>query len=257
MTSLYRSFGGLTLPTTATDGTPSLSATLDPARDVLLACFRQAVISELGAAWDAAAVGTPLDGKAVVQDMWPGAPSLEVIQQRKSGFPILFLARDGRGTIGDYSMWRKSLTQQWGLHYILSPLNIGDVRKLDGALIAVAKVVIATLSEQGHPDYESGSNILDLCSMSTATVLHVQHGAAQFEGDKDSPVYHAMSMTLETVELERLDEDAYPDFQGASFELGTGNADGVITGLIYARTEVPLQKPIGDSGVLGIGREAP
>ena len=51
--SLFQHFGALTLPVVAADvtGTGGMVA-LDPGRDILLGLFRQAIISELGAAWN-------------------------------------------------------------------------------------------------------------------------------------------------------------------------------------------------------------
>lgn len=246
MPSLNASIGATSFPLDPNDYDDTL-APLDPARDAILALFKDAINAELGTVWTQTAAGTPLAAAAVVADTWPGLPEPEVVTQRKCAFPCLFFGRDGQGTVEEYSLAADRLSQQWGLHYILSPLDIGDLRKLGDILIGVVKAVVLTIDAGGHPAHQDGRLVLYENGLTTMRMLNYQAGRARFA--EEGPVYLAVSMTLETTEISAASEASEAPLTGASFGLGTGNSEGVIDPLVQSMTEAPLQKPIGSSGL--------
>lgn len=245
--SLFQRMGEMRMPTKASDVDPvALTlAPLDPARDTMLALFAAACNAELGPAWTVAAAGTPLAGKNVVQDTWPGPPTPEVVKQRKGSFPMLFLSRDGAGKYDDFSLVLKQLTQTWGLHYIISPVDIGDFRKLGDILTRVGTTILATIERKGHPAYQSGSAVLFSAGLATLNLTTVQAGQARFaEGADGSPLYHALSMELVSTEIAGSIPGTATDWRGTGYSVSTGNADGMIQPFTQFDSET-YKPPIG------------
>jgi hypothetical protein len=235
--SLFQRFGGLELPVEEDDVTDGLRV-LDPARNVLIELFRSAINSELSEAWTKATTGTILAGTSPVEDV------LEMhsgeIKERKGAFPLLMLYRDGTGTYEQHTLFDDRLVQQWQLHYILGPLDIELVRKVGDACIAAAKIVRMVIRDRGHRSYENGAVQFGDGKGSLSSIeLKSQEGPGQasFIGSDDSPLYYAISLTLETTELTGDNLEAFPTFEGASFEIGVGGGEGTIPGLIYADTD--------------------
>lgn len=240
--SLFQRIGAMPLPAKATDvdNTALTLAPLDPARDAILGCLKAAVNFELSAAWNKVVAVIPsLATKSPVQDTWPGMPSPTVVLQRACDFPCLFLARDGIGKFGDYSLSRRQLTQTWGLHYIISPVDVGDERKIQDILVRVGGVVLATIERGGHSAFASGGvNALRSVGLNTLFLKTIQSGQARFAGnaDENAPSYHALSCELESTEIMREVDGVGTPFTGASLELGTGNSEGIIPTLVEAQT---------------------
>lgn len=239
--SLFQRLGEMRLPTKAGDVDPAALtlAQLDPARDAMLALFAAAINAELGPAWATVVAAVPsLTGTNPVADTWPGEPSPEIVTQRKCSFPCLFLARTGVGKFNDYSLARKQLTQEWGLHYIVSPVDVGDLRKVGDILIRVGATVMHCIERGGHPSYLGGSKVLGTVGLSILNLTKIQAGQAKFaSGDGAAPMYHSLSCELESVEIANWVPGTAAPFNGAGLSLGTGNADGLIDGLTTADTE--------------------
>jgi hypothetical protein len=237
--SLFQRLGDMSMPTKATDVDPTILtlAPLDPARDTMLALFAAACNFELGPAWAVANAGTPLAGQSVVQDTWPGQPSAEVVRQRAGSFPMLFLSRDS-GKYDDFSLARKQLTQTWGLHYIMSPIDVGDTRKLQDILVRVGATIMATIERKGHPAYQNGDAVLWSVYLATLNITSAVVGQAKFaDGAKDAPLYHSLSMELVSTEIvEPLQGTAAP-WLGTGYSVSTGNADGMIQPFVQFDSE--------------------
>lgn len=245
--SLLVQVGNTVLPSKASDVAADQSlAPLDPARDVLLACLAAAIVFELGPAWDVVTSGIDsLAGVSPVADTWPGSPTPDVVLQRKTAFPCLFLARDGLATYDDFTLARRRRTQIWGLHYIMSPVTIGDRRRIDDALKFIGDVAQATIERGGHEAYSGGSRALAEIGFSTLRLVSTQSGQARFaEGETAAPIYNALSCILESTEIMRPVPGTAAPFNGASFALGTGDGSGVIAGLVNSDTEVPGGTPL-------------
>lgn len=229
--SLYQRIGQMRVPTKASDvdDTALTLAPLDPARDTLLALLAAAINFELGPAWaKAAAAGTPLTGKQPVSDTWPGPPSPEVLLQRAGSFPMLFLSRDGDGTYEDFSLVKKQLRQMWELHYVLSPLTIGDTRKLQDILVRIGAVVLGTIERKGHPAYQGGAPVLYTSGFATLNIGRTRRGQARFVTGDNAPTYWMFSADIESTEIWAPLDGTSADWLGTGFSVGTGNADGMI-----------------------------
>lgn len=237
--SLYERFGALTLPVTATDVTSTL-APLDPGRDVLLGLFQQAIVSELGGAWNQVKPATVLNARSVVQHALPLEPTAENLRTLITEFPLLAVYRTGQATFEQHTLELWRLTQPWNVDYILGPLAIEDQRRLCDVLPAVAKVVTTAVERRGHPDYESGAlQFFDGAGKFTAcAVKSYELGPMRAGGGDDSAVYWACSMRLETVEIEEFRE-GYSEVPliGAAFTFGVGDDDEILPDAIIADTD--------------------
>lgn len=238
MSSLLRRFGALEIPTTPASVTETL-APLDPGRDILLGLFRQAIISELAAAWQIARAGTPLSAAAVVQDTWPGPLTQEVVKTRVFGWPALAVYRTGEATYEEHTLEIDRLTQLWSIDYVLGPLAPEDQRRLRDILVAVPKVMSQTIRRRGHPDFDGGALQFFEDSGRFASVRMVNHeiGAAPFAGE-GQPLYHACSVQVETTETDGDIAGVDTDLTGAAFAFDVGDNTGFIPNLIEADTDV-------------------
>lgn len=220
MTSVYRRSGGLRLDGTDAGVTETLEP-LDPGRDAMLALFRQAIISELGPAWDRAKSDTPHASSAVVEDTWPGALTPEVVRSVKLGYPLLALARTGEATVGELTFDVEQITQQWTMDYVVGPLAPEDQRKLRDILSAVPRVIVEVIRRRGHPDHESGA-LQFFGHFASVRLRSFESGAAPFAGE-GQPLYHGVSCTLETTETTG-------DIPGAAAELEGFSLSGGVVG---------------------------
>jgi hypothetical protein len=244
--SLYQTLGAMALPTKATDvdATALTLAPLDPARDAMLALFAAAIVAELGPAWDVVAAAVPsLAGVSVVADTWPGEPSPEIVLQRKCKFPCLFLSRSGVGTFQYITLARRQKTQKWGLHYIVSPVDVGELRKVGDILARVSAVLLSTIERGGHPSYQSGSKVLASVGLDSVELDNDQAGQARFAADPASPLYRSLSCELTTTESTNWVPGTAPDFNGASYSLGTGDSSGILPDMVVFDTNNTIPPP--------------
>lgn len=242
--SLFRHFGALTLPVEAADVSSAATLTaLDPGRDILLGLFKQAIISELGAAWDQVKPGTALQTAAIVEQTLPFDPHPQLARQVQLRFPLLAVYRTGDGQFAEHTLVWDKLTQQWGVDYVLGPLAVEDLRKLGDALPAVAKVIALAIQKRGHPDYDGGAVQFfdDAGRFASVRAVSYKTGPALFAPGDDSPVYYAMSMTLETTEMVA-DRDGFAtDLEGASFSFGLGDGAELLPNAVEADTDAIVQ----------------
>lgn len=246
--SVQQSIGALSFP--LAPSTSADLADLDPARDILLELFAAAIIAELAPRWAAATDGTPLLNSSPVETKLPFMPEPEALQQVGTKFPLLSVCRaDAPVQVDDFSLERGRETCRWDVDYILGPLSLGNSLALRESLIAIARVLHLTMRESGHRAYAVdpngyAKNVLGpgdaCCNFSTSKVVDYKYGVAQLASN--GPKYHAVSMTLETTELSRLNDAAFPSagsYQGTSLTLRTGTEQGLKT-VVVADSAVPL-----------------
>lgn len=227
--SLYEGFGGLDLPIPAESTLRTFTDT-DPARAVMAGLFRAAINAEFGARWAVATRGQKaLEGTLPVQDVLELPPIGSRLKQRKTGFPLLCVYRDGVGTTDEHTLGIERLVQPWTVDYILGPLELGDVRKLLDVFQAVVKIVRLCIRRRGHPAYEDGALQFGPDKGDIGAIRLVRYEGppayqARFAGD-DETIYHAVSLMLETVEYSRDNDDAYGFADGYTLQSNTGSED--------------------------------
>lgn len=245
MEALVGEFGDLDFPVT-TSITTTLTP-LDPARERLTALFKAAINAELGTAWTTVTntldSGHALYGTSPVQDTLELAPSPAVMTQRKPAWPLMCVYRSGKATLEPFTMHIDRIVQEWTVDYILGPLDVGDLRKVGDVCIAVAKIIRAVIRRRGHASYDSGALQFfpDKGGLGAIELKSSEGpGQASFAGDESGTLYYALTMTLETVEHLTDDADEFGAFDAIDFEVGVGSGDGIVPGLIYASTDVPI-----------------
>lgn len=238
-----RRVGALELPTEADVG--ATLRELDPAKEILIAVFRAAILADLGPRWETARTGTPLADRDPVESTLDIEPTQEIIQQERLKFPLLAVYRDGNAEVTEFTLAIDRVTQRWGVDYVLGPLDPAAIRRIGNALHAVARIVMEVVNVGGHPAYgmdQSGTqpkqvlvgSYEDCTGFSSIRVVSWQTGQASFATDGQGPTYWWMTLQLETTEDDAR-TDPYlgiPDHQAADFKLGTGNEDGVIDDLV-------------------------
>lgn len=257
--SLYRRFGALELPLAERDPLEVGNlASLDPARDILLDLFAAALNSELGPVWASAANNTPLEGSDPVKTKLPGAVTPEALGEMKTGWPLLCLTRNSApATLAQHGFYDQLLTQRWDVDYILCPLALTNLLRVQDILQAVGKIIMMVVDQGGHKAYRAvttadgstvAANVLsdgdDCCRFYSLRVAEMVIGPAQVA--KDGPKYYACGLTLESRELtdNATGGDAAEGvFEGADYDIGIGGTpEGVIPGLLYASTDPPVQR---------------
>ncbi len=237
MTALYRHFGAFEMRADASGITDTLEP-LDPGRDVLLALFKQAILSDLGPYWNVARTDTPFAAAAVVQDTWPGPLTPEVVKARKIDWPLLAVYRSGEAAVEQHTLEVDKITQEWAVDYVIGPLSPEDQRKLRDILQAVPKVLRETIRRRGHPDYASGAlQFFEGTGRFAAVNLKsFEVGAAPFAGDS-APLYHAVSCVLETMEIDGPLAGAEATLDGMSMSLGLSGPEGTLPDAVSADSE--------------------
>lgn len=229
--SLNTAWGALSLPIPAGDG-QSLAG-LDPARDILLDLIAAALTSELGAAWSSVA---PAELPAPVGDKLPALDDLDTMRQRGAKWPLLSVSRSTEPQQEDeFTLWQNRITCRWTIDYVLGPLEIGNQLKLGDVLGAAGRIIASMLREGGHKAYAettlvtptSGPPITaakrvlgpgaGCCGFSTITVTSFSQGQAAFS--QGGPKYHAMTMTLQTTELDTIADEGVT-YGGAGMRFG-------------------------------------
>lgn len=227
---LYEGVGGVSFPLREAGYSDSF-APLDGARDRLLGLFTSAINAELGPVWrnvtdNGLAPGHRLIGTQPVEDSIPMAPTLALMQARKSKFPLLALHREGDAEFEEHTMDSFRVKQQWSLHYILGPGDVEFERKFLDFPMAIRSLLALVIRQRGHASYDGGALQFFPGTGSLSSVRLVKHsttGRAVFSEDP-SATYWAMLFTLETTEIMTQDEAAYPELSG--FDATLNLADG-------------------------------
>lgn len=242
--SLFRRFGRLELPLAESEEADL--ASLDPARDILLDLFAAALNDELAPVWESATAGiAALEGHDPVQFKVPGRLDEEALQQFKTEWPILAVARSTKpAKVAPWSLEQQKVTREWDIDYILGPLTFGSSLRLTDVLERVANILILVVNAGGHRAYRTqvnqgftfaenviGDDGAGTCGFYDCKVTEFATGPAEFS--KGGPKYHAASITLETVEVSNYaagDEDGESvPLAGATLQAGvTQSGDPVI-----------------------------
>jgi hypothetical protein len=257
--SFNRRSGALSLPTTTTGETTLES--LDPAKKILLDLFKVAIETELGPRWVAAAGDTPLAGRDVVADSIDVEPTAELLRHQSTLFPLLCVYRDGEATAEEFSLSIERITQRWGVDYVLGPLDAAGQRKLNAALIAVAKIITEVVKAGGHPEYAMApggaqpNQVLigsgaGTCEFSDVRVVNWTTGQASFAAEGQGPTYWWLTIQLETTEDDGPDDPTLgrEELEGGTFTWGTGNEGGVIEELFEDEQTFPEDDDEGGDG---------
>ena len=229
-TSLDNTWGALSFPIPVAAGSADLTA-LDPARDILLALLSAAITYELTPAWTVASAGTKL--AVPVASTLPALDDLDTMRQRGASFPMLAVTRSSDPqTEDEFTLWQNRITSKWTIDYVLGPLEVGDQLKLGDALTAAGKVVAGTIRAGGHKAYATtagpASTVtakqvfgpgVGLCGFSTIGITSYIQGAAAFS--QGGPKYHALTMTLQTTELDSIPDPSVP-YTGQSVTIDGG-----------------------------------
>ena len=238
--SLYQTFGALQFPASVDSESGTLTS-LDPARDQLLDFFKTAINSELTTAWQAV-TDNPLGAAATapVMDTYPGEPVQQAMTQRKGGWPLLALHRDGAGTFSDYTLERRRLTQNWKLHYILGPLDVIGERKIKDICVAIPKLLDLVIRERRHRSYQSGELqfFADTSGLAAVDLVSFETGQAVFAGgDESSTRFVACEMTLATIEYSGyVAGSEESDLTGLDIAVGVGDESEILPDAILAST---------------------
>lgn len=247
---MYRTLGGASYPTQGTDVTSEqLYSVFDPSRDVFLALFEAAINYELGHAtgsvdsaspWGVARVGTKLASSQPVADTYHEIPTKEVLRRADIRFPLLSIGRTG-GEFGEETLAIEADTGRWQLDYNLGPLKTEDVRRLGGALNAARNIIQLVVRQGCHAAYAFGAR--QFGSFKSVRLVNYTMGPADFGERGEGLIFHALSMTIETVEQDGDVEGAHPNYDGATVAIGVEGNGGVLPDVIIGRTEVPVEAP--------------
>ncbi len=243
-TSLLQTFGATAFPAVEDSDNGALTS-LDPGRDMLLALFAAAINSELGAAWtavtDTLPAGHRLRGTSPVEDTSPAIPTEQNLTQRKAGWPLLVIHRDGRGEFTDYTLELDKLTQPWKLHWIVGPLDIIDQRKILDVGQAIAKILRLVVRKRGHKAYQSGALQFfgDTGAFSSVELTgYVGPDQAGFAGDKSTTFFWAVEADFVTQELSGYVEGSDgADLEAMDLILGVGGGEGTLPDAVLASSD--------------------
>ncbi len=239
-------FGGLTLPAVADEDTGTL-ASLDPARDQLLAFFESVINSEFAEAWATAAAALPTghpfsDLATPIADTFPDEPIQQVLTQRSTRFPLLALHRSGAATFEDFVLDRDKLTQPWTLHYILGPLDVIDQRRFKDLCQAIPKTLRMALRQRKHLSYQDGALQFfgNTSSFASIDLVSYAAGNAVFADGDNAVRYYATEMALQTTELsDHIEGSDETTLEGADLRLHLGNDDGLLPDAVLWSSDAP------------------
>jgi len=251
-----RQFGDITFPVDATDvANNQLFSAFDPGRDQLLSLFSTAISVELGgdpaaveanSAWANARSGTKLSAALPVAQTLYEAPRRSILRETAESYPLLALYRT-TSEHDEYTLAQDRIVQNWGLEYILGPLDKADYRRLGGAFNAVRTIIHLTVRQKGHPAFEFGTVQFGpgKGQFSTIRIVDDTEGPATYGQEDEGLEFHALAMRLQTSELDGHVAGEAVDFEGATVTLGVGDDREVAPDVVVSRTEVPRQPPLG------------
>jgi hypothetical protein len=257
---LYESFGGFSSPTDGTDvQNAQLFSVFDPVRDRLASLFRVAINQEIagdpdtvqtGSPWAVARAGTSLAAVRPVEDTLYQQPTKAILREAKFAYPLLAVYRQTEED-DEHSLYVEKTVCTWGIDYVLGPLTPEDYRKLAGALVAVRRIIRLCIRLRGHPAYESGVIQFgaDRGDLMRIRMRRSVEGAASYGDEDEGNVFYATHIEVDTEEREGVARDAdghpttYPEFDGASVNIGVGDGNEILPDVIQARTEVEFQDP--------------
>jgi hypothetical protein len=242
--SLYRQIGATKLPLDAGDvGSEFSLDTIDPVKRSMLALLVAAINAELGGAWTRVVTTIPqMRGTTPVVDSYPYEPTAQRMTERSPKFPALFLHRSGEANYQGLSIAETKKTQSWSLHYILGPLTVGGIAKLEAALWLVPDVVRATLEEGSHPAYLSGAPQFDEDTGGLTNIGLASANAGEARFSQNTPSYYACLMQIQTEELVTGQEGLETPYDGMSATYHLGESGDFLHDAFQTNTDYPVQR---------------
>jgi hypothetical protein len=222
-----------------------LFSVCDPIVDRLLKLLRAAVNKELGqdvntvepsSVWSVARTGTRLATELPVADTLYTAPTPELLLSSEYGFPLLCVYRGGSESDGKWSLDIDRLSSNWGIEYILGPLDPADHRRLAGALTTAHGVLLLTLRRGSHPAYDEGRHQFPEPEIWSIQAMRSQIGPARFGEQDRGQIFYGVRVSLDIVELIDHDTTVYPAHEGTDLNVGVGGPEGVLADVMQART---------------------
>lgn len=198
MTSGYATIGATEFPLDSTAVTTSLAIVADPARDILLALFKAALIAECQAAFDVAKVGTKLDGY-VVDMCIPFNPESFLVKAVKLDYPCLALWRT-KSVFQERTLAKGVRVTDWTLNYILGEMTTLEMGRLYTMLTAAEALLMSVCETGYHASYNDGYSFLESMGVVELGVLESVYGHWEATGSGSEIMVPALSMTLRTVE---------------------------------------------------------
>ena len=236
--TVYRRVGATRFP--IEDLATTENAFTDPVQEMMLSLFRAAIIDELGPQFDSASFATPLSGKSVVSDVWPGLLTPQVMKQRKALFPLLAVAPTGKPEWSERTLGATQCRRKWAVDYVLGPLEVGAAQRLEKIFHKIEVLLQMVIQQRGHGSYMSGAlqwgdGIVQ--GLNSVWLAEAEYGQAKFSSDAGDTTYYALSALIETNEHE-YDIATYAPLTGTGFTVGVGGSvDGVIPAEVVAKTE--------------------
>lgn len=227
-----------------------LYSVLDPLLDRMLGLFRAAINQELGqgidsvaatSVWAAVRTGTKLATALPVADVLYTHPTPQVVLSSKYSFPLLAVYRES-GAGDEFSLALEQDKCQWGVDYILGPLDPADHRRLTAAIRGVFMVLKQTIRQGSHPAYDGGAKQFADEELWKLQLVRWQAGPAKFgEADKGQEFF-ALHLELGSEELVVPDEDAAAaPFEGTSVNAGIGGGEGgILPDALQMRTDTDV-----------------
>lgn len=235
-------FGGVSFPLNPTDFDGTF-VPLDPARSRMAQLFASAIRAELGPIWQKlTGTATPLLNTRPVETVFELDPTTHLTKQVGFKFPVLALHREGEQTWSEHTMQVDKCEQEWGLHYILPNLDIGDTRRIFDVLRIIPEIIRRVIRQRGHVSFEDGALQFfhDKGGIGSIKLTKAQWGQARFGGEVESPVWLATTCTLHTVEYAADSESEFGEFEGVDWNIGVGDSTGIIPDMIEAYSDIPL-----------------
>ena len=164
MVDSYDSFGSSRFPLSITvGGSPATSAAqYDPGADAMVAFFRAVIEADCGAAWrqlvgqlDETSFLNIIDA-APVGDSITVEPSPENLTQRKEGWPLLAVYREGEPLTKERTTEYQCRTQNWAVDWVIGPLGVDTQRRVGSFVVQIENAITAALWHGYHPAYQGG-----------------------------------------------------------------------------------------------------
>ena len=170
-------------------------------------------------------------------------PTLSLVQEAE--FPLLCVYRTGEPAFDHVTIEEERITQDWGIDYILGPLDVDDIPKLGDICGAVGKAVRLVIRQRGHKSYENGALQFYPDQGGFATIqLLSQLGPRQasFPDDESETLYFSVNFRVRTTETSNDDLGAFGPLEAIDYSLGVGDSDEIIPDLVQADSSVPLEQ---------------
>lgn len=179
----------------------------------------------LGARWAAeCALANRADlGGSVVRDKVPYDPAPYLTQDQLKP-PILAIYRT-RWETGDTTNFYENIQSQWQLQYILPPLEIAQLERLNPALKAVMDVLVNRLHEGSDPAYLSNKQIWVDAKIEGMSVVSGKMGSYQSGGDL---VFPAVLMELSVKERWEYVANSHDPLLGTDHQIDHKASDNTV-----------------------------